>query len=155
MHLSDEKQCLRHSPDLPEVYMTVWWGKQQVNKQRGNCKSDQNLRCALEECGLWWHWGVSGRCRGSEAGERQADRGTFLCYLRDWCYITALLRNFSSERGRVRFSQQAALRGTGRLQLQWFTLCTPLYMLPFRWEGGSVGTSGQRQIKVNLPCGLT
>lgn len=113
--------------------MTVWWGKRPVNKQRGNWESGQNLRRALEECGL--HSDGTGASQADVEGARleggRQTEGTFLCYLRDRCHITpALLRDFSSERSRVRCSQQAARRGTGAaaapvIRLHHYTLYTP------------------------------
>lgn len=96
--------------------MTVWWGKQPVNKQRGNWESGQNLRRALEECGLHSDGTEASQADVEGArleGGRQTE-GSFLCYLRDPCHIMpALPRDFSSERGRARCSQQDARRGTG------------------------------------------
>ena len=60
MHLSNEWQWIRHSPDLWEAYMTVWWGKQ-ITRQGGNGRNGQNLGCALRGIGLdSGHWDHSG-----------------------------------------------------------------------------------------------
>lgn len=140
----------------------------QINRQRGNGGSGQNLTCALEELDFTLMadvWGdvsctfkklISRQCKGMERarleGCRQTAR-TSLCYLRDWGHIKLYWQAFQflGEEGwgvanKPRSSHLEGCRG--RLSSNYlhavlypytpYVFCT----LTFGWEGGSLGTSG-------------